>query len=158
MYMRWLMAFLVITSGLALLSCRTQPTGQYTDNTFTEWMPWVQFRQFLDEKDKRDEKNKTFWDRGYWVLAAEGRWKDGQQQYRVKIAEAPKNKAYLWMWYVNQEQQEFDKHIEQFAVEGYTMIYCNSFTRPSGTRLYQTVWHNENPIRKHALRTEPGTH
>lgn len=123
-------------------------TTNQASKAFTEWMAWVPFQEFLAEKEKKDEDSKNFWDKGHWILAAEGQWKDGQQQYRIKIGDSPKNKAYLWMWYINQEQKDFDKLIEKFTTEGYTMVYCNSFTRPSGTTLYQAVWHNENPAKK----------
>jgi len=141
----------LIITILALVtfsSCKTVSPPQDRNDGFTEWMPWVEFQEFLSEKDKKDQNNKNFWDKGHWILAAEGRWQDGQQQYRIRMGDAPKNKAYLWLWYVNEDQKDFDKLIEKFTVEGYTMVYCNSFTRPSGTTLYQAVWQNMNPRKK----------
>jgi hypothetical protein len=115
------------------------------DDGFTEWMASVPFHEFLSEKEMKDENGQNFWDRGHWILAAEGRWHDGQQEYRIRFGDAPKNKGYLWTWYLNMNQQEFDRHIEALTRDGYTMVQHNSFTRPSGTIMYQAVWHNDNP-------------
>lgn len=148
MSIRRLTAFAVIFAALILSACKPVSVDRDKNEGFTEWMPWVEFQEFLAEKEKKGETGKNFWDQGHWILAAEGRWEAGQQQYRIRVGDAPKSKAYLWMWYLNLEQKEFDKLIEKFTIEGYTLIYSNSFTRPSGTALFQAVWHNENPKQK----------
>ncbi len=136
-----------VTTLLAFSSCTTTSPTRGKNEAFMEWMPWGEFQEYLAEKEQKGQDGKNFWDRGHWILAAEGQWRDGQAQFRIKIGDAPK-KPYLWMWYTNLEQNKFDKLIERFTVEGYTMVYCNSYARPTGTILYQAVWHNLNPKKK----------
>jgi hypothetical protein len=71
----------------------------------------------------------------------EGRWHNGQPQFRLRIGESPKSGPRWWSWWFNQDQASFNKHIHDLADDNFVMVCANSFQWPDGTTRYNGVWH-----------------
>lgn len=126
-----------MTSGIALLIREIKPPL----GVFTPWMNYKKMQAFLDPLEKKNDKNKNFWDRGHWLSAVEGRWENGEPQFRLKIVESPKGKKCWWFWWFNQDQESYNKHIHRLSDEGFRLVSDNSFAWPDGSRRYSGVWH-----------------
>ncbi|MEM7698464.1 MAG: hypothetical protein AAF236_08690 [Verrucomicrobiota bacterium] len=105
---------------------------------FTSWMSVAELDSYI--KIRNAGFDKSFWDRGHWILAAEGRWQDGTHEYRIVIDAIPDISAYQWKYRINQTQMQFEQSIDLFLREGFQLVHSQSFQRPDGTQRYQGVW------------------
>jgi hypothetical protein len=113
----------------------------------SEWMTLDDLNAWLESLDGDKPEGKNYWDRGHWMTAVEGRWKDGVPQYRVSHSPLPaERRASWWQWYINQDRQSFDSHVHRLADEGYALVQFNSYERPGGGERFQGVWHKLVPL------------
>ncbi len=134
---------LSIIIGLALFQlitgCAHLPYNNQS-RVETGWMSLSELNAYLAKFDIK-EKGKNYWDQGHWIDTAEGRWKNGIPQYRLRHSAVPPNNGYWWYWWFNQDQESFSKHVHEMADQGMTLVYHQSFVRPDGVKRYQGVWH-----------------
>ncbi len=113
---------------------------------FTPWMTGAELGIFLSQFDTDPPGgHPNYWDDGHWIDAVEGRWHDGVPQYRLRYGDAPKDAPHWWYWYFNQSQEDYSRHVHEFADQGFTLLDPNSFLRPDDARRYQGVWHKIAP-------------
>jgi serine/threonine protein kinase len=103
--------------------------GVKSDAPFTEWMT-------LAEMDRRLKANK---DKGLWLTGVEGRWQNGEPQYRLREEPVP-IRSYRWWWRFNKDAQSINNYLHEYAAQGFRLVYFQSFPLPDGTRRYQGIW------------------
>lgn len=112
------------------------------NHDFTPWMDKAQMDVFMKSLDGDKPEGKNYWDRGHWITAVEGRWHNGKPEHRIRYAESPKNvNGLLWYWWLNANQGEWERNVEKYADDGFTLEHYSSYMRPDGRMIYDAVWH-----------------
>ena len=106
---------------------------------FTPWMSKADLASYLKKFEVAKDHAPDPWQKSHWITAAEGRWRDGTAEYRVRTLLAPPE--WQGVWFLDLEQEQFGKAIKQYGDEGYVLVYYHSFKLPDGTMQYQGVWH-----------------
>ena len=112
----------------------------HNESMFTDWMTISDIDAYI--KLLNSGHQKSFWERGHWIIAVEGRWELGDQQYRIAWESMPRNSKYQWRYKVNQSQEDFSKAIDELAKQGFKLVHSQSFKRPDQTERFQGVWQN----------------
>ena len=121
-------------------------TASSEPGPFTPWMAHDEFKEFQRQFDSTPPGgHPNYWDKGHWIDAVECRWNDGRIEYRISYGAVPPNRGRGWYWYLTQPPEDFDRHCQEFAAKGYTLVHTNSFTNGAGEVLYQGVWHKLTP-------------
>jgi len=118
-------------------------SGKYYLDTrgFTPWMTYQQMDGFLKPLGIKDQEGKNFWDRRHWLNGVEGRWHDGQPEFRLRVGDAPEKGAYWWYWWFNQDEKSFNSHIHDQSDDHFKLVFSNVFEWPDGSKRYSGVWH-----------------
>lgn len=114
----------------------------YYDNAnrdFTPWMSVPEMQAYLKKMETPPAGEPEYW-KTHWITAAEGRWHGGTAQYRLRHAATPKDREYVWYWFIDQDQDSFGAKLKEYSANGIALVYNNSYQRPDGTTRYQGVW------------------
>ena len=118
------------------------------DRGFTPWMKAREFSQFLKQNEIKDSSGKNFWDRGKWIEAAQGRWKNGYPEYRIRIGSTPKDSRHWWYWWYGVNGSYVEQQIEKLSGDGFQLVQCQHYRRPGGRSVYQAVFHKVEKVGK----------
>lgn len=125
------------------------PNGEAASSGFTPWMSDPQLHDFMRQFDSDPPgHHPNYWDKGHWINAVEGRWHDGEIQYRITYGPVPPHRGLWWYWYLGIGEAHFNRLAKENAADGFTLLDANSFAMPDGTRRYQGVWHKVIPPKK----------
>lgn len=120
------------------------PLPEVATGTFTPWMTpdgldsWVR---------KRNEGHSvSFWQRGHWITAVEGRWNGDTHEFRIAFDSTPSSPDWRWQYRVNQTPEEFMENSNKLQAEGFRMVQVQSFDHPDKRRRYQAVWEKSDRI------------
>jgi len=128
------------TTTVAIPVSSPSAPGELPEFTgFTEWMTPPELDAHIRLLNAGHKE--SFWDRGHWIIAAEGRWENGTHEFRIAYDKSPPEGEFNWKYKINQTQEAYTKALDQNALEGYTLISSQSFIRPDDTKRYQGVWH-----------------
>jgi len=116
-------------------------TGEPASSDWTPWMNDEEFAKFLVQLRGTKGHPTAYWGKGHWINAVEGRWHNGEEQFRITYGPKPKHKKLWWLWYFGLTQAEFNGMVGARAADGFTLLDGNFFTYPDGSRHYQGVWH-----------------
>ena len=105
---------------------------------FTGWMTPDELDQHIRTINEGYEL--SFWERGHWINAVEGRWHEGNHQFRIRYESMPSPNAWEWKYRVDQTQEEFFESIQSMATSGYSLVQSHSYRRPDGSQRFQAVW------------------
>lgn len=108
------------------------------EDGFTAWMSPLALDTYI--RQQNGGREETFWDRGHWITAVEGRWQGGEHQFRIAYEEIPDMDSWQWQYRANQTFEQFAGQIEELAREGYRLVQSQSFERPGEGPRYQGVW------------------
>jgi len=110
-----------------------------------KWTPWLsnpELDKFLSQFDSNPPgHHPNYWDKGHWITAVEGRWANNRIEYRIAYGPVPPHSHSGWYWWINQREDTFQKRAANYAAHGFTLEHSNFFTRPTGEKRYQGVWH-----------------
>ena len=101
----------------------------------TNWLPVSEFKAYVAEKEK-----KNVWGRYNWITSVQGRYKDGQVEYRLRYESAPSDGGFKWRWCYGLKEDQFRKRKKEAKKMAVPLVHEQSFTLPSGEKLYQAVW------------------
>ncbi len=120
---------------------------------FSSWMtiPDLDVTNSLISENQR----KSVWERGYWVVAAEGRWHLDTPQFRLGWEKIPEEGRFHWQYRINESEEEFSESIETFLNKGFYLVYSHSFKLPDRSKRYQGVWQKLLINRSHSAVTIP---
>lgn len=111
------------------------------EQKFTPWLSPIALDTYIRQKNEGFEE--SFWERGHWIKAVEGRWADGNHEFRIAFEPVPNPDTWQWQYRVNQTQSEFATSIKEMSQRGYKLYQTQSYPRPDGTRRFQGVWQRE---------------
>jgi hypothetical protein len=106
---------------------------------YTEWMDNSELTTYIKKFEVKPGATPDPWQRSHWITAAQGRWRKGIAEYRVRVELSPPQ--WEGFWFFDQDQQLFSKTLKYYGDEGFTLAYVYSFKLPDGTLRYQSVWH-----------------
>jgi tetratricopeptide (TPR) repeat protein len=134
------MKFPIIVFATALLlggcsSKQSKTTSSMPEGRIeSDWMSGSKMDTYLQNFDSN--RNGT----NYWLDAVEGRWNEGEAQYRLRHSQVPDGWGYLWYWWFNQNEVSFKKRLEDMKRQGITLVYRQEFKLPNGETRFQGVW------------------
>ncbi len=112
----------------------TPPTAE----EFTSWMTPLALDTYI--RHRNSGYSESFWERGHWITAVEGRWENGEREFRISFDQIPDRQRWQWQYRVNHTAEEFVQASREFSAQGYKLVQSQSFREPSGTPRYQGVW------------------
>ncbi|HQZ27445.1 MAG: hypothetical protein KA250_02600 [Verrucomicrobiales bacterium] len=111
------------------------------EREFTPWMSPLALDTYIRQKNSGFEA--TFWERGHWIRAVEGRWRDDTHEFRIVIGKNPDPERYGWYYRIDQTEEEFSQSILLREQEGFSLVQSDVYERPDGSKRYQGVWQRE---------------
>ncbi len=105
---------------------------------FTPWMSPLALDTYIRQKNRGFEK--TFWERGHWIKAVEGRWNNGTHEFRIAFAANPDPDRIQWYYRIDQTEAQFSETINRLRNEGYTLAQSHAYDHPDGGKRFQGVW------------------
>lgn len=111
------------------------------DSDFTLWMSPLALDTYIRQKNRGFEQ--TFWERGHWIKAVEGRWEKGGHEFRIAFAANPDPDRLQWYYRIDQTESEFSEALRRFQNDGYTLVQSHAYDHPDGTKRFQGVWQRE---------------
>ncbi len=110
-----------------------------TESEFTPWLSPLALDTYIRQLNQGF--GQTFWQRGYWITAVEGRWYNGAHEFRIIFKASPDHAH--WQYRANQTLTAFKSSNDDLQKEGYSMAQSQAYTRPDGMLRYQGVWHRQ---------------
>ena len=124
---------------------------------FTSWMTPLALDTYI--RAKNDGYSESFWKRGHWITAVEGRWNNDSLEFRIALDKIPDLNRWQWQYRVNHSAEEFVTASRQFSAQGFQLVQSQSFRDPSGTTRYQGVWQRKlnevQPVVETSVNTAP---
>ncbi len=122
---------------------------------FTRWMSPLALDSYIRQKNAGFEQ--TFWKRGHWITAVEGRWEDGTHEFRIAYERIPNPSSWQWQYRANQTPEEFHKNAFELRSKGFALVQSQSFDHPDRQKRYQAVWQKEVSRTTVTVTSEPQT-
>lgn len=124
-----------------------------SESDFTPWMAPLALDTYIRQKNRGF--TESFWNRGHWIEAIEGRWFEGRHQFRIAFETIPDRERFQWYYRIDQTEAEYRDTLSRLRREGYTLVQGQVYERPDKTKRYQGVWQREIP-EKPATAELPG--
>lgn len=115
--------------------------GAEPGGRFTAWMTPLALDTYIRLKNKG--YSESFWQRGHWITAVEGRWAENTHEFRIALDKIPDRNRWQWQYRVNQSAEEFATAAREYADQGYLLIHSQSFVEPGGEPRFQAVWQRQ---------------
>lgn len=101
---------------------------------FSDWMPITGLNSYIEINKAAKYPNGS-----YMIHAIQGRYKNGQNEYRVVLTEKQDYVSRWWWWY-SQDLDSFTAKVAEYQNKGANLFWAQSFTGASGKVFYQAVW------------------
>ncbi len=124
------------TRGVTTVSAPIESTG-----AFTAWMTPLALDTYIRQKNKG--YSESFWQRGHWITAVEGRWNNGSREFRIALDKVPDLNRWQWQYRVNQSSEDFVNTSKEFAEQGFELVQTQTFKDVDGSTKFQAVWQRE---------------
>lgn len=122
--------------GITTVSAPIESTG-----AFTAWMTPLALDTYIRQKNKG--YSESFWKRGHWITAVEGRWNEGSREFRIALDKVPDLNRWQWQYRVNQSSEDFVNTSKEFAEQGFELVQTQTFKDADGSTRFQAVWQRE---------------
>ncbi len=106
---------------------------------FTAWMTPEEMNRHILELNRGHRV--SFWERGHWITAVEGRRHEGVQEFRIIYESAPRDRDFQWRYRIAQSGEDFARNLEENSDLGFTLVHSQVFFDSDNIRRYQAVWH-----------------
>jgi len=110
---------------------------------FTDWMTPTELNDYILALNQGQQV--SFWERGYWIVAVEGRWAGNRQEYRIVYDKTPPNSDFQWRYRIAQSGDTFRQNLQELGREGFTLVQSQFFELPNRMCQYQAVWQKLKP-------------
>jgi hypothetical protein len=124
------------------------PTAGMGD--FTPWMSPAELDSYI--KKQNEGHSTSFWRRGHWITAVEGRWNGEDHEFRIAYDRTPQSPEWQWQYRVNQTPEEFLENTKDLRARGFRIVQVQSFDHPDSRRRYQTVWERTRDLETAAVK------
>lgn len=109
-----------------------------SESDFTPWMSPLALDTYIRQKNRG--YHESFWARGNWIRAIEGRWSNGGREYRIAIASMNHPGEIQWQFRLDLGKRQFREETERQAANGFELIQSQGYKLPDGTLRIQGVW------------------
>lgn len=116
-----------------------------SESDFTPWMSPLALDTYIRQKNRGH--TQSFWARGNWIVAIEGRWQFGRHEFRIVHDTIPDRARFEWYYRIDQTESEYRETLSRLRREGYRLVQSQAYERPDKTKRYQAVWHREIPAK-----------
>ena len=108
------------------------------EQDFTPWMSPLALDTYVRQLNGGYEQ--SFWQRGNWITAVEGRWTQGAHEFRIVFNPIPDLDRWQWQYRANQTRESFLKSSLELESQGYRIVQSQAFSLSDGSLRYQGVW------------------
>ena len=82
----------------------------------------------------------SFWSRGNWIRAIEGRWHEGSHEFRISLGTMSHPGEVQWQYRLDLTKIAFGEELARMSDKGYKLTQSQAYRHPDGTPRYQAVW------------------
>lgn len=108
------------------------------EKDFTPWMSSVALESFF--RQKNGGYKGSFWGRGNWIRAIEGRWREGAKEFRIALGLMSRPGELQWQYRLDMTEISFVEELAKAGEKGFTLTQSQAYRHSDGTRRYQAVW------------------
>jgi hypothetical protein len=108
------------------------------EKDFTPWMSSLALESYF--RQKNGGYKGSFWGRGNWIRAIEGRLHEGAKEFRIALGLMSRPGELQWQYRLDMTEISFGEDLAKLGEKGYTLAQSQAYRRPDGTRRYQAVW------------------
>ena len=95
------------------------------ESDFTQWMSPLALDTYIRQKNRGF--SQTFWERGHWIKAVEGRWSNRAHEFRIALSSNPEPDRIQWYYRIDQTEAEFAESIGRLENDGYTLAQSHAY-------------------------------
>ncbi len=118
------------------------PHPVVAEKDFTPWMSPLALDTYLRQKNRGQQG--SFWSRGNWIRAIEGRWHNGGREFRIALGTMARPGEIDWQYRLDLTQAAFAEEFTRFGGQGYTLVQSQAYRSGDGSLRYQAVWWRED--------------
>jgi hypothetical protein len=109
-----------------------------SEKDFTPWMSSLALETYFRQKNRGYQG--SFWGRGNWIRAIEGRWHEGAKEYRIALGLMDRPGELQWQYRLDMTEISFAEELAKASGKGFNLAQSQAYRHPDGTRRYQAVW------------------
>jgi hypothetical protein len=119
-----------------------------SENEFTPWMSSLALDTYLRQKNRGYQG--SYWSRGHWIRAIEGRWHEGAREFRIALGKMERPGEVQWHYRIDLTEMAFAEELARMSAKEYQLAQSQAYRHPDGSMRYQAVWQRENdaPVAK----------
>lgn len=114
-----------------------------SERDFTPWMSPLALDTYIRQKNRGHRGG--FWTRGNWIRAIEGRWREGEREFRIALGTMDRPGEIDWNYRLDLTEAAFAEALDRFIGEGYALVQSQAYRHPDGRLRYQAVWQRDDP-------------
>jgi len=108
------------------------------EKDYTPWMSSLALETYFRQKN-RGYKG-SFWARGNWIRAIEGRWHEGTREYRIALGTMNRPGEIQWQYRLDMTEISFAEELAKLAEKDFVLVQSQAYRFADGTKRYQAVW------------------
>ncbi len=129
----------------------TRPIVNRTDlseSDFTPWMSSLALDTYLRQKNRGYQG--SYWARGNWIRAIEGRWHENAHEFRIALGTMERPGEVRWHYRVDLTGIAFAEELARMSAKEFQLAQSQAYRHPDGSMRYQAVWQREGdaPVAK----------
>jgi hypothetical protein len=119
-----------------------------SESDFTPWMSSLALDTYLRQKNRGYQG--SYWARGHWIRAIEGRWHEGAREFRIALGEMERPGEVQWHYRVDLTKIAFSEELARMSAKEFQLAQSQAYRHPDGSMRYQAVWQREGdaPVAK----------
>lgn len=114
-----------------------------SESDFTPWMTPLVLDTYIRQKNRGHRGG--FWTRGNWIRAIEGRWREGEREFRIALGTMDRPGEIDWNYRLDLTEAAFAEALTRFGSQGYALVQSQAYRHPDGALRYQAVWQRDDP-------------
>jgi hypothetical protein len=108
------------------------------EKDYTPWMSSLALETYFRQKN-RGYKD-SFWARGNWIRAIEGRWHEGTREYRIALGTMSRPGEIQWQYRLDMTEISFAEELAILGAKDFVLVQSQAYRYADGTTRYQAVW------------------
>lgn len=118
------------------------------ESDFTPWMSSLALDTYLRQKNRGEQG--SYWARGHWIRAIEGRWHEGAREFRIALGMMERPGEVQWHYRIDLPEIAFAEELARMSAQEFQLAQSQACRHPDGSMRYQAVWQREGdaPVAK----------
>lgn len=108
------------------------------ETDYTPWLSPLALDTYL--RQRNPGHGGSYWSRGDWIRAVEGRWRDGAREYRIALGTMSRVGEIRWRYRLDLTETAFAEELARHSSEGFALRQSQAYALPDASRRYQAVW------------------